>query len=72
MKRPVCCGILGKPYRKFYIFYGRVHSVEFGFNCKKCGRIRLPFEVDGSAYLAELEGIRQKLIESGEILIDNS
>ena len=46
MKTPVCCG---RPATRYIETYdGR--SVEVGFRCRPCGRIRIPFESPGPWY----------------------
>lgn len=54
---PDCCGKRPTRYRHYYDLplrnlAGKVvaRSDEEGFRCKRCGKIRLAFPVDGSAY----------------------
>jgi len=43
MKTPICCG---RPATRYIETYdGR--SIEIGFRCRPCGRIRIPYESPG-------------------------
>jgi hypothetical protein len=78
MKRPFCCGKPATPYKKIYnkglVFVDKdgnkqsAEGWEEGFRCKKCGRIRIPWEppLDDSKYQAEILEIKKRLIAAGE------
>lgn len=45
--KPTCCGRNATPYQRLY---GKPpHSIEEGFRCKTCGRIRIPHTFDHGA-----------------------
>jgi hypothetical protein len=64
VNRPTCCGKNATPYEKRY---GN-HSIEHGFKCKRCGRIRIPFNALGyGIWMATFDAIR-----TAGIAFDNS
>lgn len=58
--KPTCCGKSATPYQKWYDH----HSVETGFRCRKCGRIRIPFESANkdTSFMDGLDAFREEAI----------
>lgn len=60
--KPTCCNKPATPYQKFY--GTPPHSVEAGYRCRKCGRIRIPFESPkDTSFMDGLDAFRESAIE---------
>lgn len=73
MDKPECCGAVCLPYQRFYPNSLEPHSVEQGFRCAKCGRIRVPYILSFDLkYMESLAALREQGVAYDQTLINAS